>query len=140
MVNKTFPRTFTLFEGSVAGYQFYQGPVVISQLRTGDPLVLRREPDNPHDEWAIEVLTTSGAKLGYVPRSSNEVIAELLDQGLAVKAEIDYLDPDTDDPGEAIYFHISFQALVEVKLEACPHCGSTRRLPDGRCVICWRNI
>lgn len=140
MMSNSFPRTFTLFEGAVAGYQYYNGAAVISQLRIGDPLVLRREPDNPHDELAIEVLTTSGHKLGYVPRPENALIADLLDQGLTVKAEIDYLDPDTDEPDEAIYFHITFQALVQVKLEACPYCGSTRRLPDGRCGICWRRI
>lgn len=139
-MSNTFPRTFTLFEGAVAGYDQYDGPTVIAQLRIGDPLVLRREPDHLIDEWAIEVFTTSGHKLGYVPRPQNELIADLLDQGLTVKTEIDYLDPDDDDPGEAIYFHITFQALVEVKLEACPYCGSTRRLPDGRCGVCWRSI
>ncbi len=140
MNNNNFPRTFSLYEGPLSGFQYYQGPVLISQLRIGDALALRREPENPHDEWAIEVLTIDGEKLGYVPRTCNEVIADLLDQGLTMKAEIDFLDPDTEDPDEAIYLSISFQALVELRLEACRHCGSKRRLPDGRCGVCWRSI
>jgi hypothetical protein len=140
MMKNSFPRTFTLYEGTVAGYEYYDGPAVISQLRVGDPLLLRREPDNPVDEWAIEVLTASRYKLGYIPRTENALIADLLDQGLKVKAEIDYVDPSADDPWEAVYFHITFQSFVEVKLEPCRRCGSTRRLSDGRCGICGRAV
>jgi HIRAN domain-containing protein len=34
----------------------------------GRPLVLRPEPDNPHDPQAVAVLLESGEPLGYVPR------------------------------------------------------------------------
>lgn len=138
-MTNTVPRTFILYEGVVADYERYDGPSVISQLRVGDSLTLRREPDHLQDEWAIEVLTTSGRKLGYVPKPQTGIIAELMDEGLTIKAEIDYLDPSARD-WEAIYFRITFRGLVEVELEACPSCGSTRRLPDGRCGVCCRMI
>jgi len=54
----------------------------------GAPLVLRREPHNPHDANAIEVFTADGAKLGYVPRRRNRRLAELMDAGHAFDARI----------------------------------------------------
>lgn len=50
--------------------------------------MLQREPANPHDVKAIAVLTTDGAKLGYVPRASNAPLTGLIDAGYELRAEI----------------------------------------------------
>jgi hypothetical protein len=40
-----------------------------SHLMPGDPLVLKAEPENPHDPRALRILTTlQGTHLGFVPR------------------------------------------------------------------------
>ena len=57
-------------------------------LVVGETLVLRREPSNPYDALAIEVLTRSGFKLGYVPRRDNEPFARLIDDGRSVIARV----------------------------------------------------
>lgn len=38
-------------------------------LEPGDPLVLRKEPENPYDAEAIKVETPEGLHLGYIPRT-----------------------------------------------------------------------
>ncbi len=65
-----------LLECYVAGYQFYQGESVQQQFMLGDSLSLRAEPNNPHDELAVEIYWNA-VKLGYVPRQFNGVIAQL---------------------------------------------------------------
>ncbi|MCA1743091.1 MAG: HIRAN domain-containing protein, partial [Desulfovibrionales bacterium] len=50
-------------------------PSIYLDLKPGQTLKLKREPQNPHDSKAIEVFTSSGQKLGYVPRSHNPLSA-----------------------------------------------------------------
>lgn len=51
------------------------------ELTEGSRLEFRREPQNPHDRWAIRVHAPSGGKLGYVPCDCNEIPARLMDAG-----------------------------------------------------------
>jgi hypothetical protein len=57
----------------------------LTRLDHGSPLVLKREPHNPHDDLAVAVFA-GGSKLGYIPRSSNMEVAWSLDKGLTVRA------------------------------------------------------
>lgn len=83
----THQKTFTLYEGWIAGYIYYDGPDIEQTLRVGQAVELHREPDNDHDEKAIEVYTASH-KLGYISRADNSILARLLDQGVAIETEI----------------------------------------------------
>jgi hypothetical protein len=56
--------------------------------RTGRPLELRRDPDNPHDANAIAVHVPGGAQLGWVPRAVAAPLAAELDAGAALAAVI----------------------------------------------------
>jgi len=47
----------------------------------GSPLVLRRDPGNPHDPNAIAVESPDGDQLGWVPRELAAEIAPRLDAG-----------------------------------------------------------
>ena len=76
----------------ITGFQHYHGPDVESHLETGMPLHLNREPHNRHDKNAVEVWT-GDAKLGYVPRSDNKTIANLMDEGSEVQAVVVELEP-----------------------------------------------
>jgi hypothetical protein len=75
----------------VAGSRYYQAHDVFETLQPGQALILRRQPDNKYDSLAIEVLTTEGVKLGYVPRIDNEPFARLIDAGQQVTAQIEEL-------------------------------------------------
>lgn len=86
-------REIRLSSPYLAGFQYYQGPEIEPQLGESNLLTLKREPTNPHDCYAIEVFQNS-AKLGYLPRAENKVIARLMDQGVEVKARILNVDPE----------------------------------------------
>ncbi len=74
----------------IAGMYYYDGydEEIYGELSIGDELELRREPENPYDENAIEVYTRDGYKLGYVPKISNPIPASIADQDIAIGAEI----------------------------------------------------
>jgi hypothetical protein len=76
----------------VAGFQYHEGPNLLSSLRNGQRLLLRREPDNPYDPLAIAVRTESGKKLGDLPRRLNEIPARLMDDGHRLAAVIVAVD------------------------------------------------
>ena len=90
-------RRLTLLETHVAGSAYYEARRVRGGLRSGETLILRREPGNVHDDLAIEVFTTAGAKLGYVPRLENEPFARLIDAGRTVEAYVIEVDPGRHD-------------------------------------------
>lgn len=60
----------------VAGFQYWDGALVLGDLKVGDALEIVPEPDNPHDANAI-ALRFGTVKLGYVPKECNELIALL---------------------------------------------------------------
>jgi pimeloyl-ACP methyl ester carboxylesterase len=53
----------------------------LAQLPIGACVLLQREGNNSHDAKAVSVWTQQHAKLGYLPRSLNDVYAILMDQG-----------------------------------------------------------
>ena len=61
---------------NVAGFQHWDGALVLSELKPGQSLELTPEPENPYDANALCV-SYKGAKLGYIPRSENELLAIL---------------------------------------------------------------
>ena len=67
---------------SVAGAAAHHAEALASdEVRPGQPVVLRRDPDNEHDPNAIAADTPSGEQLGWVPRELAEELAPELDGG-----------------------------------------------------------
>lgn len=91
----------------LAGFQYYAGRRVWSQLRVGDVLSLEREADNPHDPRAVRVMWR-GEMLGYVPRAGNETVARLLDQGVRLSGRITHLER-----GRSHWARIQFEVVLE---------------------------
>lgn len=85
-----------LSETYLAGFCHHEGmrPEVFRILAVGDELILRRQPDNPHDCNAIGVYTRRGSKLGYVPRKLNRMPAAIADQDIRIGANIVGIEPD----------------------------------------------
>jgi hypothetical protein len=83
-----FARDIVLLECHVAGTAYRDLNAIESILRAGEELTLGREPDNEHDNLAIQILTASGALLGYVPRAKNEPLARLMDAGKFLFAKL----------------------------------------------------
>lgn len=81
----------------IAGFQHYDGALVLEKLKAGAPLELVIEPDNPHDPNAIQV-RFEGVKLGYVPASENKDMALMMFYGHAdvYEARVNQVDPEAD--------------------------------------------
>ena len=81
----------------IAGFQHHDGALVLGKLKPGKRLKLVPEPDNPHDPDAIE-LRYKKAKLGYVPRSENGMLAAMAHHGHkgVFEARVLQVDPEVD--------------------------------------------
>jgi hypothetical protein len=77
-----------LFDFAIAGGWHHGLLAMRDRLALGERLVLRAEPDNPHDANAVAVHHADGRMLGYVPRAANEPLVRLLTQGACIEAEI----------------------------------------------------
>lgn len=64
----------------IAGFGYYEGAEVFSQLDIGTALELKAEPENRYDEYAV-TLYYQEYKLGFVPKECNEEISKLLTMG-----------------------------------------------------------
>lgn len=71
----------------LAGSQYYALSSVWGEIRPGDKLLLKREPENRHDANAVRV-EWNGHQLGYVPRAENRALAAAMDRGDKVEARV----------------------------------------------------
>ena len=99
-----FGREILLLQCHVAGTAYRELDDVYAQLEPGEELMLRREPDNPHDPRAIEVFWRKH-KLGYLPRLDNAAAASLADRSHALHAEIIAID-DPDEEWEPVRLRV----------------------------------
>lgn len=79
------------FHTKVAGVTFEGRQDVVRSLVPGDPLLLRREPDNPHDPHAVKVLTGSGAQVGFLSARVAARLAPSMDTGVRYAATVSQL-------------------------------------------------
>lgn len=63
----------------LAGFQYHEAGAIWHEMKAGDALQLRREPDNAHDAHAIRV-EWRGRMLGYLPRAENRAVATQMDR------------------------------------------------------------
>jgi single-stranded-DNA-specific exonuclease len=76
------------FHTKAVGVTFGGRPAVVAALRAGDRLRLRREPANPHDPHAVEVLTEDGRAVGYLNARLAGRLAPLVDAGVRYVASV----------------------------------------------------
>lgn len=88
----------------LAGFQYHAGRALWPLMRVGDPLVLVREPWNPHDAEAIRV-EWRGAMIGFVPKRENKDLARLMDGGTKLAGRIVHLQRSRD-PWRWVLFDI----------------------------------
>jgi HIRAN domain len=91
-----------LLQFHIRGFQYYEGPILVHEMKPGEALKLVREPKNKFDANAI-ALHYRNLKIGFVPAEKNEVITRLLDSGtVIIKAEIISINPEAG-PWEVVY-------------------------------------
>ena len=64
----------------IAGFTYYEGPIVFNKLDIGAELQLVAETENKYDPKAV-ALYFEGHKLGFVPRNENKEMCKLLEMG-----------------------------------------------------------
>ena len=79
--------TILVQSSPLAGSQYYALSSVWGEIRPGDKLLLKREPENRHDANAIRV-EWNGRQLGFVPRAENRALAAAMDRGEKVEARV----------------------------------------------------
>jgi len=98
-------RSDLVYGGFIRGLRYYDYPKVHRKLKKGTLVDLRRELDNPHDRYAIEVWFGEH-KLGYLPRAENKTLSHLLDLGLTFETQIRYVDPDKKNVWDGVYVKV----------------------------------
>ena len=91
---KPLSRDILLFGSHIAGTSYIDDQSIFDELKAGDKLFLKREPDNRFDENAILVLDEKSRKLGYIPEKDNLVFARLMDAGKYLIARMTDMDKD----------------------------------------------
>jgi hypothetical protein len=61
----------------IAGFKYYEGAFVFSDLEVGQQLEMVADPTNQYDDHAVE-LHFKGKKIGFIPRNQNYSISKLL--------------------------------------------------------------
>ena len=87
IIQDALQKTYKLFTTQVAGITHLEGLYVGQELK-----MLRDGAKRETDSFAIKLLTENGAHIGYVPQRVNQVFANMMDQGLALKAKIVEID------------------------------------------------
>jgi hypothetical protein len=87
--------TKLIYEGMVAGVQFYEGKNL--PLELGTVLTLVPEPSNPYDEHAIKVMV-GDIQLGHIPRISTQPIHTVFANNQQPSAQITYIDSARKTP------------------------------------------
>ncbi len=82
------------YGGFVAGFQHYDGPMLLDSLRREMILRLVRDRHNPHDPNAIRIMIGLNM-LGYVPRGPNEELARRMDAAEPLVCRIERVNSDT---------------------------------------------
>jgi hypothetical protein len=65
---------------AIAGFTYWEGCMVLDELKIGTPLTLLREMDNKFDPYAVAIYY-GDYKLGFIPRSDNHQISKFLEMG-----------------------------------------------------------
>lgn len=104
VVKASQSRFKTLQTSPIAGFQYYQGETLWTQLTINQPLQLVREANNKYDNRAV-LVEWQGHKLGYIPKLDNAAVSQLLDRGGKLEAVIAKLQ-ESSNPWERVQVEV----------------------------------
>ncbi|GAB1359007.1 hypothetical protein MASR1M31_07860 [Porphyromonadaceae bacterium] len=78
----------------VAGFVYWEAPLVFESMKVGETVELEREDDNKFDPYAVAIYY-HGCKIGFVPRTNNHDLSKFLEMfhGDIFEARINSIDP-----------------------------------------------
>ncbi len=77
----------------IAGFQFYEGKSCLTRLIKHDLLLLKNEPGNKYDPYAVAIFS-GRTKLGYIPKVRNQSISSMLLAGMPLFATVENIQQD----------------------------------------------
>ncbi|MBK7446976.1 MAG: HIRAN domain-containing protein [Ignavibacteria bacterium] len=96
IIGKKEEKRIYLGDFFIAGFKYYEGEEVINELTEGEELKFKRQKENEYDEKAIEIYSSSGKKLGYIPMDLNFIPANIMDQEIKIAGNISEIDHDAE--------------------------------------------
>lgn len=75
-----------IYTCNLAGESYRQD--TIRRCREGERVILKREPNNPHDKNAVAVLRQNGEQIAYLTRDNAEWVSRVMDEGRELEAKI----------------------------------------------------
>ena len=79
----------------IAGYQQWDGALVLNELKPGATRRIAPEPENPHDPAAVAIYHED-VKLGYIPSDQNRAVSLMCAYGHAEAFELRILQVDPE--------------------------------------------
>ena len=80
-----------IYDNYISGMQHYKNHFDKLNLKLGQTVALKREPDNIYDAFAIKILVQD-IQIGYISAYENVVLANLMDKGVVLNANISKLN------------------------------------------------
>lgn len=99
-----------IYENYVKGLQHYHFGKLKKNIKAGDLITLKREAGNKYDRFAVAVCYGE-EKLGYLTAFENIVLANLLDQGVQLKAFVTRINPND------LYLGLSVEVFAEIVVQ-----------------------
>jgi hypothetical protein len=96
---------------NIAGTSYIDMSEIYNNLLEDDMLYLVREPNNAYDLNAIEIITTKGYVIGYVPKENNLILKNLMDKGKYLYGKIKEISDDYNNINIEIY--LSYKDVIE---------------------------
>lgn len=100
-----------LINVNIAGTNYVDMSEVYNRLFEDDIVYLKREADNQFDSNAIEIITTSGYVIGYVPKEHNYILKNLMDKGKYLYGKVKEISEDFSIINIDIY--LSYKDVIE---------------------------
>lgn len=100
-----------LYNVYVAGTNYVDISEVYNKLMEGNMLYLKREPNNAYDSNAVLISTVDGYIIGYVPKESNFILKNLIDNGKYIYGKIKEISDDYQNINIDIY--LSYKDVIE---------------------------
>ena len=89
---------FTHFH--IARFSKYEGALAFNNLKIGEEVFLKAEPNNHYDRYAVEIYHGEH-KLGYIPRGENKSISKILTTGYnCFESRIQWINNDCYPEGQ----------------------------------------
>jgi hypothetical protein len=79
----------------IAGFQYYGGASIITEIKKDETLKLIVDSENSHDKFAVKVYREK-QMLGHIPRTDNKHISRLLQQDVKLCCKVAQVNPDKE--------------------------------------------